>query len=62
MFKKFIKEFGSLHEKLTVDIKAALFADIPHIESKVKNLRNKGIVRILELGIGSGKGSCLSPV
>lgn len=47
-------DFSEIHEELTADVKAALFEDLGEIESKVVDLRNKGLIRILEIGVGAG--------
>lgn len=49
-----MKEFAEVHEQLLSDIKDALFDDLRQIESKVVDLRNKGVIRILEIGVGAG--------
>lgn len=54
IFKWMMKEFAEVHEQLLSDIKDALFDDLRQIESKVVDLRNKGVIRILEIGVGAG--------
>jgi len=49
-----MQDFAITHDKLTADVKAALFENLPKIESRVVDLRNKGLIRILEIGVGAG--------
>lgn len=51
---KYLKNFSELHDELIEPIKKALFADLSDIDSNLIDLRNKGLIRILEIGIGSG--------
>ena len=51
---KYLKQFTELHEELIEPIKKALFADLNDIDSNIIDLRNKGLIRILEIGVGSG--------
>lgn len=49
-----LKRFSQEYDKQTEAIKASLFHDLGEIESKVVDLKNRGLIRILELGVGSG--------
>jgi len=49
-----MKDFTPTWDTLTTDVKTALFADLGEIVSRVVDLRNKGVIRILEIGVGTG--------
>lgn len=51
---KYLTEFSERHDELIEPIKKALFADLSDIDSNLIDLRNKGLIRILEIGVGSG--------
>jgi len=53
-FMNHLKKFSQEYDKQTEGIKASLFHDLGEIESKIVDLKNRGIIRILELGVGSG--------
>ncbi|ODM91866.1 Methyltransferase-like protein 7A [Orchesella cincta] len=51
---KYLTNFSELHDEIIEPVKKALFADLNNIDSSLTDLRNKGLIRILEIGIGSG--------
>jgi len=50
-----LKSFSKEYDRQTQAIKAALFHDLDELQSGLVDLRNRGLIRILELGVGSGQ-------
>ncbi|CAG7728565.1 unnamed protein product [Allacma fusca] len=54
LFGKRLKKFTELYYKRLEDVRKALFDDLNVLESKVVDLKNRGLIRILEIGVGEG--------
>jgi len=53
-FMNHLKKFSQEYDRQTEAIKASLFHDLNDVVSGLVDLRNRGVIRILELGVGSG--------
>jgi ubiquinone/menaquinone biosynthesis C-methylase UbiE len=53
-FAGFFASFAACYNARTEDVKAKLFAPMNDQLSGVTDLRNRGLIRILEVGVGSG--------
>lgn len=54
-FGGFLRDFSTLYYQKLEDVRKVLFDDLSQLESKIVDLRNKGLVRILEIGVGAGE-------
>jgi len=53
-FAGFCASFVATYNERTEDIKNELFGDMENLVSGVTDLKNRGLIRILEIGVGSG--------
>jgi hypothetical protein len=49
-----MKRFSREYDRKIEGLKEDLFEELNELESKVVDLKNRGLIRILEIGVGSG--------